>query len=267
VSRHQQNFVLSAALNSLRINLPIEQPSGILRACLLYLWAGPSTEEFVKKIVELLLCLVALCGTALFAQESRNTAHPRMVRTTEKSQIHVPAQDAPAGLKGIYSNLGPKADAYNGGGGFLLRGPAAGNFPVFVAMPFTPKSNSTVMEVEAAVQYGGSGANQVNLSLYGDSGGVPGTLLAGPQTVANLPHFGSCCTLTIWKLATGVKVTGGSQYWVVADTPASGVGSDFFGNWDFVFRTHLTGMNTGSHWYQFTGPDQEVAGAVFGTVP
>ena len=221
----------------------------------------------VKRTVNLLICLVALCSTTLYAQNDRDSAHPNILRTADRSQIRVPAPDAPSGLTKIYSNLGPKTDAYNALAGFVIRGPNAGKFTMFLAMPFTPKSNSTVMQVEVAVHYAGSGANQVNLSVYDDFGGGPGTLLAGPQTIANLPQFATCCTLATWKLAPGVQVVGGNQYWVVADTPASGVGSDFVGTWDFIFPTHLTDMNSGSHWYQFSGPDEEVAGAVFGTIP
>ena len=32
-----------------------------------------------------------------------------------------------------------------------------------------------------------------------DAGGVPGTLLAGPVTVTDLPDYGTCCTLAIAK--------------------------------------------------------------------
>jgi hypothetical protein len=34
-------------------------------------------------------------------------------------------------------------------------------------MRFIPKFNSTVYQVRVAVQYNGSGANRVNLSVYG----------------------------------------------------------------------------------------------------
>jgi hypothetical protein len=56
----------------------------------------------VKKSL-LFVCLSALCNLALFAQTE---GHPRMVHSAQKSATHVAPQEAPAGLKKIYSNLG-----------------------------------------------------------------------------------------------------------------------------------------------------------------
>lgn len=140
----------------------------------------------------------------------------------------MPPQEAAAGLKKIDSNLGSKTELYNCTSAYGLWGPNFDNygFPQFVAMPFTPQSDSHVSEVGVAVLYGGQGTDQVNLSIDNDSSGAPGTLLAGPVTVPNLPT--SRCTLTIANFAA-VAVTGGAQYWVVADTPLTGTGNDFFG--------------------------------------
>jgi hypothetical protein len=149
------------------------------------------------------VCVLLLCNLTLLAQTagSRRTVH-----TPEKSAIHVPAQEAAAGLKKIYSNLGSsKTDLYNGEEGVGIQGPnvqGVDGYYVFIGIPFTPKSNSHVTQVRAAVQYQGFGpTNQVNLSIYGDSGGAPGTLLAGPVTVADLPDAGTCCTLAVANFA------------------------------------------------------------------
>jgi hypothetical protein len=221
-------------------------------------------EEFVKKTL-MFVCLTALCTMNLFAQTGK---HARTSHITEKSAIHVPPQEAPAALKKIYSNLYKvKTSLYNDVNGWTLSGPTSAlGFTQFIGLPFTPKANSHVSEVEVAVQYQGSGANQVNLSIYGDSGGAPGTLLAGPVTVSNLSTFGTCCTLTIASF-TPVAVTAGTQYWVVADTPATGTGSDFAGVWDFVFVNIPQAFNPGSGWIGFQGSTSEAAGEVLGTIP
>jgi hypothetical protein len=119
--------------------------------------------------------------------------------------------------------------------------------------------------VQVAVHYS-SGANQVNLSIYGDSSGVPGTLLAGPVTVTNLPTHGTCCALAVANFSS-VGVTGGTQYWVVADTPLTGTGSDFAGGWSEVVRPSIpSAYNRGKGWSP-TNSDTLVAGEVLGTIP
>ena len=217
----------------------------------------------MKKVL-ITLGVTALCSFTLFAQ----TGERYVVRTAEKPQIRVPATEAPAALIKIYSNLGKKTDVYNCCGGFVIWGPTVGGggSEQFLAMPFTPKSNSTVKQVQAAIQYS-SGDNQINLSLYNDVNGAPGTLLAGPVTVTNLPGAWTCCTLAVANFSSGVAVTAGKQYWVTADTPAFGTGSDFVGGWNFIYKTLFFGGNQGSGWYSAYGDEEEPAGAVYGTVP
>lgn len=212
----------------------------------------------------LLLCLLAILNLTLFAQTGEG---PRVSRTTEKSTIHVAAADAPAALTKIYSNLGPKTDAYNDTDGLTLSGPkSAFGFTQFVAMPFTPKVNASVTQVQVAVQYR-AGANQINLSIYTDASGAPGTLLAGPVTVTNLPIFGTCCTLTVADFSP-VAVSAGVRYWVTADTPSTGTGSDFEGVWDWVAKPiYPQARNKGAGWVALEGSPAESAGEVLGTTP
>jgi hypothetical protein len=135
----------------------------------------------------------------------------------------------------------------------------------FVAMPFTPTANAHVSQVRAAIQYG-SGANQVNLSLYDDANGAPGNRLAGPVTVFNVPS-GGCCKVAIANFSVSVPISSGSQYWVVADTPMVGPGDDFFGIWALVPQKLYQGFDTGTGWHSNLVLIQEAAGAVYGTIP
>ena len=216
----------------------------------------------------LFVCLLTLCNLSLFSQTSGTS--PLVVHTTEKSAIHVPPQEAPAGLKIIHTNLSRKGDLYNYSAvhGWELAGPnSVGGITEFIAMPFTPKSDSHVSQVQVAIQYAGSGANQVILSIYGDSSGAPGTLLAGPVTVTNLPEAGTCCLLAVATF-TPVAVTAGTQYWVAGDTPLTGPGSDLIGQWNWVAKDiGQWAANYGdTGWYQF--PDDALpAGEVLGTIP
>lgn len=190
---------------------------------------------------------------------------PRLVHPKEKSGTHVPAQDAPVGLTKIYSNLGSKTDAYSDVGEALIGATAPEDYPFFIGMPFTPKYDSHVSQVQVAVQYQ-SGANQVNLSIYEDSGGIPGTLLAGPVTVTNLPDFPTCCLLTVANFSP-LAVTGGTRYWVVADTPSTGTGSNFTGAWCQVVKPFVPiAFYFDGSWVEENAYDL-VAGEVLGTIP
>jgi hypothetical protein len=220
-------------------------------------------KELVKKIL-IFLGLLLLCNPSLLAQTSQHW----IVNSKERSAIHVP-QEAPEGLEKIYSNLGSsKTDLY-GPSYWNVFGPASGagnGYTSFVGMPFAPRSNSHVSQVEVAVQYV-VGANQVNLSIYEDSGGVPGTLLAGPVTVTNLPDSGLCCTLASADF-TPQAVTAGTRYWVVADTPLTGTGSDFEGTWATIVKPVIPiAYNFKDEGWKGTNADTLIAGAVLGTIP
>lgn len=178
--------------------------------------------ELVKKTFSL-VCFFVLLNATVFAQS------PRIVHIKKKSAIHVAPQAVPAGLKVIYSSLGPtKTDLYNDATGWAI------SIDETVAVPFTSKSNFEVSEVQVPIKYLG-GTNQANVSIYGGSGDVPDTLLAGPVTVTDFPDTGTCCTLAVANFPP-LAVSAGTQYWVVVGTPPSGTGSDFEGVWDSVAK-------------------------------
>ncbi len=209
-----------------------------------------------------LVVAITLCSASLFAQQSKSIQSNGTIFASEAEQ------DAPAALQKIFSNLGTGTSVYTNSA-WTLSGPtSAQGFTQYVAMPFKSKANAHVEQVRAAVQYLGTGTNQVNLSLYTDASGTPGTLLAGPIVVRNTPLFFTCCKLAIANFSPGVAITAGIQYWVVADTPAAGTGSDFAGAWAFVPPSKLpVGINQGSNWFSFPADIQEPAGAVYGTIP
>ncbi len=209
----------------------------------------------MKKLL-LFVCLLALCSLSLFAQ-SESDARPDVA------------------LKKIFTNLKANPNAYAlAGNGIYGPNFEGGGFGYYLAMPFIPKGNSTVKQVQVAIYYGGSGANQVNLSIYSDSGNSPGTLLSGPVTVTNLGN-GLCCALALANF-TPVSVTAGTRYWVVADTPVTGTGSDFYGVWHLVAQgttpqmaqcaTPPGGTCNENNWGPVQGLN-EYAGEVLGTIP
>ena len=157
------------------------------------------------KKTSIVFCLLSLGALNLLGQTARLSLH-----IAEKSAVHVPPQAPPAGLKKIYKNLGSKTDLYDDANAWAISGPNSAAGTHFFALPFTPNSNATVEQVGAALQYSGKGANQVNLSIFSDNAGVPGTLLGGPITVTNLPATGTCCALAVANFSP-LSVTAGNQ--------------------------------------------------------
>jgi len=207
------------------------------------------------------LCCLLLCSLTSVAQTDKLAVH-----RTAKSMIHSPERPRSAGLKKIYSNLGPKANLYDDENGWAVSGPNSGGTHFF-ALPFVPKTNATVEQIGAALQYNGRGANQVNISIYSDNAGLPGTLLAGPTTVANLPNAGTCCVLAVANFSP-LAVTAGNTYWIVADTPLSGMGSDFAGAWEWLGKPiYLQGYGDGTGWFGYDTTPAQAAAEVLGTVP
>ena len=211
----------------------------------------------------LFACLLTLCSIPLSGQIVRPL---RVVNNVDK--LAVRAQEVPASLKTIYSNLGKGTNVYSAIDGWLLAGPNSiygVKGEEFIALPFTPKSDAHVSELRAGLQYD-TGPNQVNLSLYSDTNGAPGTLLAGPVTVTNLPAYGTCCTLAIADF-TPVPVTAGTKYWVVADTPLSGTGSDSSAGWEWAAKTGVQWASGSSNYWNLLPSDALPAGQVLGPIP
>jgi len=219
----------------------------------------------VKKTL-MFVFLMMLSSAMLFAQAKHNG---RVTTTKEISAVHTAGPDVDKALKKIYSNLGKKkTDLFLDTNGWTVSGVNSQVGAVqFIGIPFTPKSNSHVTQTQVAVEWV-NGDNQVNFSLYTDASGIPGTLIAGPVTVTGLPTFGTCCQLAVANF-TSTAVTAGTQYWVVADEPSSGPGSNTWGAWAFVpnlFPFAFFNPANGG-WLAADGASAEAAGAVYGTIP
>jgi hypothetical protein len=213
-------------------------------------------RRFNMSRISITACLVILGSSILFGQSPTPRRYVSPART---SAIPVPAPEIDAGLRTIYSNLGSKTNLYRPGGWFL-------GASEFIGLPFTPKSDSHVTQIRAAIQYS-SGDNQINLSIYSDADGVPGTLLAGPVTVTDLPSQGSCCALAVANV-TPLAVKARTEYWVVANTPSTGTGSDFEGAWNDVSKpvVPIAFNGGGTGWFSDNAYGL-VAGEVLGTIP
>jgi len=128
-----------------------------------------------------------------------------------------PAEPVSPALVTIYSTLGTGKNVYNAGSGNGLVGPDAGQlYSERVGNAFQATADHVVTVIQVGATYV-SGGNAVVLSLNEDGNNRPGKPLA-TWHFANLPQFGSCCTLLTAKSKTGIKITKGHLYWVVMGT-------------------------------------------------
>ena len=179
----------------------------------------------------------ALCSLALiFSVPALAVTTHRGVTTSKDGRVttiasspgsaNAPVVDITDGaLKTIYNNFSSyPLGRYWCCSGWTISGPDSliGD-DIAAAMPFTAPGNANVTKIIVGVGYV-TGANGVTVSLYDDSGGLPGTSL-GSLDNTGLPQFGSCCTVV--KSNVGIPITAGNKYWVVVST-----GPNTLDTWD-----------------------------------
>jgi hypothetical protein len=207
----------------------------------------------------LAIALLAITSTTLFAAgpESHGSTmlfrgNPPWVMGSSNSRI-VPAQiNRGKKLKTIYSNLGSSTDAYYSGTAWLILGSASAyGESEEVGMPFTPKGNASLTEIQVAFQYYSSGNNAGVVALYSDSAGLPGTAIKS-WDVSNLVTFPSCCTLVKVKAKKPIKLKKGTQYWVVETTDSKSSNSEDAWNYTYNEATGNFAYNlAGAGWTSY----------------
>jgi hypothetical protein len=211
----------------------------------------------VGKKAVVFLSVLAFAGSVL-------AQGPRVAHSTAPSKVVAPAVAPPAGVKAIFTNLGPNltSDAYNDTTGYYVLGPSnsVGDNEQWIAIPFTPAANSTAEYLIAAIGWE-TGTKAVILGLYSDNAGSPGTLLASAETT-KIPEFGTCCTLLELKI-TATALTAGTQYWIGAQSDDTNA-PDFTG----VFESSNSGTTAYNPaqegWFPFS--NNVPAAAVYGTI-
>jgi len=217
----------------------------------------------VKKVIpDICLCLVFI----IFACASLAAQAPQ-IAIAQRSPIIQSANQPEKGLTKIHSNRGSKTDAFDDGISWSITGPYNPRWGEgYLAMPFTPKANSTAKEVLIALGYVTGGFNKGSISIFTDAGGVPGKALKTWAT-GNFPPEGQCCKMIALKDSTGVPLQGGIQYWIVAHT---GPRSQAQYQWNFVWndaqgKVAFLNGNTKDKWLPYH--DNLAAFAVYGTIP
>ena len=206
----------------------------------------------VKKMLVCLFVLTIACTTMVFAAQKPVAVHANHIIQRKAVQ-----DDSPASTVVLCSNVGPATNQY-GANGYLVTGPASAlGTSQFIAAPCTPKVSKILATVKGAWAYDGSGANQMQVCLYSDNGSnAPGTQIGKCVTKKNLPTFGTANTLvTATFTKQNLALTAGTQYWIVAQTPLTGTGDDFYGVW--VGESVSLGYNVGQNGWNSFQPDLE----------
>jgi hypothetical protein len=182
---------------------------------------------------------IVLTASLLTVGATSGLAQQHHLAALAVSDADQSTDNAEAGLATIYTNLGVKKNIYDGTGGWIAAGPqdTYTNQQQDVAIPFIPVSDATVTRIKVPFQYYGYGRNAGTIALASDASGLPGTVLA-ELNVKNFPVFGTgCCKLTTWGLKTGVQVTAGAQYWIIATTSTKSIDSAYV--WDYTWDGEL----------------------------
>ena len=182
---------------------------------------------------------IVLTASLLTVGATSGLAQQHHLAALAVSDADQPTGNAEAGLATIYTNLGVKKNIYDGTGGWIAAGPqdTYTNQQQDVAIPFIPVSDATVTRIKVPFQYYGYGKNAGTIALASDASGLPGAVLAS-RDLKNLPVFGiGCCKMTVWILKTGVQVTAGTQYWIVATTDKKSIDSAYV--WDYTWDGEL----------------------------
>jgi hypothetical protein len=180
---------------------------------------------------------------------------------------HGPAQYTPPlahrrNLPSIYNDFAtsyPKG-LYNAFTGLPISGPHTIHGQYWFAAAFTPTANATVQEIDVAAASIAGNRDIVQIHLYADASGIPGTELWSGH--ATLPVFGTCCAIATLHDKAGVPLTAGTQYWLGVTTLPHG--TVFQGAWDInvldQVDSNLIAINTGNGW----AAQQSVPNVAFG---
>ena len=170
-------------------------------------------------------CSVLIASASLFLLASGKSTFVfspdgRFVGATETSSRTLVAPEGSSGLKTIAGNLSSYKDAkyFSVFGNTIAQGGSNYPFQEWLAEAFTPTADASVTKVEVSVGRL-SGTTGVEVALYSDAGGIPGTLIKSFH-VSSLPTYGQCCALASATDKTGIPVRGGTQYWLVVSTTA-----------------------------------------------
>ena len=198
------------------------------------------------------LLVLTLASGILWAQNAPKVAH------TKGSSAPSQRWNPPAGHSVIWTNLGPSfSNLYNDTTGYYVLGPSnsVGFGEQWIALPFTPSSNTTASVLVAAIGIE-SGTSLVDLGLYSDAGGTVGTLIASGHST-KIPAFGTCCGVVQVSIPA-TALTKGTQYWIAATSDDTNA-PDFTGVFESSNQSTIAYNPALEGWFTFSGNVPAVA--------
>ena len=208
-----------------------------------------------KNIVSVLASLVVLAVAANAQTNDRGIVLKGGKQTISESSAAVAAPSSndteESKLRLIAGNLShDQFGTYFCCFGQTVSGPNSNFGQIWVGVPFTPATNVTVIEIQAALAWDGlTTPNHATLSIAEDASGLPGAMIKTLH-VSGMPLFGQCCHLAVAKDNAGISLTAGTQYWLVAGTGSKDL--HFEGGWNFNttdMRSFGYAQNFGGTWF------------------
>jgi hypothetical protein len=235
----------------------------------------------VKKGIAISCLVLLACATMLLASAKKSNVaftsdYKHVIATPGSTHIIPNVQHASGTTISSVLSTYPYGTYFCCFGNTVAAGGANFPFQTWVAVGFTPATSATVTEIQASVGTFGENNSGFTLALYNDNNGVPGTALKEFH-ISTPPTYGECCTLDTGKHASGIPVTAGTQYWIVAKTGTSDV--EFLGGWAFNSTDMRPGIynmaswckgssvycgTKSGQWVAFTNGDPVPAYGVFG---
>ena len=157
----------------------------------------------------------------------------------------------PANASDIVFNNFDVGHGYNCCIGGTISGPSSLPGWNIQANQFTAAVSGSVSEIDIAIEYVTGAVNGATVSLWTDNGGLPGSML-GSWDIFNLPATGTCCNFSAITGISGISVTAGQTYFLMASAP--GDTWDAW-NWNSIGDTGLVDFSTdgGATWNQAFG--------------
>ena len=135
----------------------------------------------------------------------------------------------PATAGTLFSNLGPAGNEYQCCTGWTVSGTGTLGFSQSIAEEFQVSASGNVGQIDAGIGYV-EGLNAFNILLV--QGNDPtGTVLGQWDNLASPQTFGGCCGLITITGISGISLSTGTNYWLIAE-PTS-LDSTLWGAWNF----------------------------------
>lgn len=193
--------------------------------------------------------MLSFAGLAVLTSAMASAQLPKSVQNNNNIQNSGDAY-LRFGSKVLFTNLTGTHHGYYAGAGYYVDG--ANFFNQVLAQGFTPSQSATFADVVMPVGIATGTKGRINIFLYDDVGGAPGSAIDGPLHASSHPlsfYNGRGGGLVLYACFSCPALSAGTQYWVVAYEKAAEVQL----TWDFA-NTDLNSPFVYNQSGSLTGP-------------